>query len=242
MAKQPANAARIYLNHHNVSGYLTGFTDQFTQETMLVTALSDAGPRRLVGGYDVQASSLGLIDTANDDYDEQAWDAILDNSDHYLTRLPTGSAENSISYDYVVRLTAQPRSGAIGQAILLNFEAAGANGAVRGLVLASVTSTGAESRTGRNQGVTAAGTTYAVTFRLLAFTGTNITMVVQESQNDGSPDTYATISGLTSGALTAVGTVRATTTAATEAWKRVALTGTYSSALILVTAGTVQGT
>ena len=51
-----------------------------------------------------------------------------------------------------------------------------------------------------------------------------------------------TTDSVASGALTAVGAVRATTTAATEAWKRVNISGTFTSATILVTAGTVSGT
>ena len=55
-------------------------------------------------------------------------------------------------------------------------------------------------------------------------------------------DLYADIAGMTT-TLTAAGVARLTTTAATEAWKRVniqAFTGT--SAVIVVTGGVVQGT
>ena len=109
-------------------------------------------------------------------------------------------------------------------------------------VLGNSTETGAGQSTGRNQGVTTSPEEYQVVFHLLAFTGTDITIKVQESQNDGGGDAYADISGLTSGALTGIGVVRVSVTASTEAWKRLDFSGTFSSATILVTGGTVAGT
>ena len=93
-------------------------------------------------------------------------------------------------------------------------------------------------------GASTAGQTFAVVYRILAVSGAgSITLRVQESANDGAPDAYADITGLTE-TFTAVGAVRDTVTIATEAWKRLsvqAFSG-FTSVTILVTAGIVQGT
>lgn len=240
MAKSPASTFRVYLDEFAVSGYLNSSMQEVAQETPVVTCFSDTGPRRVVANYDVQHEDNGFFDGVDDAIDEILHGLVADTADHYLTKCPDGDSENDIAYDSVVRLTGKPLSGQAAGAVLLHLRAAGSDGMARGLVLASVTTTGAENRTGRNMGATTAGQTFQVVFRVLTFSGTNITLKIQESQNDGGADPYADIAGLTSGALTAVGVVRATTTAATEAWKRVNISGTFTSALVLVTAGVVS--
>ncbi len=242
MGKLSNSASRVFFDEFDLSGDLTGLTLNMTPELGVVTPLNATGPRRVMGNYDHDASFLGFLEPTDEGYDEKIFDALTDTSDHFLSQLFGANAEGSVAYDQVVRVNGQPRSGDIGGAVALNFDAAGSNGVVRGLVLGNVTSTGAEDRTGRNQGATSLNTIYAVIFRLLAFTGTDVTLKIQESSDDGSGDAYGDVSGLTSGALAAIGSVRATTSAATEAWKRLNISGTFSSATILVTGGTVAGT
>lgn len=241
MAKISAHGTRVYLDQYDLSGYLNSSEQNVDQETPVVTCFSDTGPRRVVGNYDYSHNDLGFFDGTTLTYDAIVH-ALLENaSDHYLTKLFGASAEGGIAYDSLVSLTRQPRSAAIGGAVLLNVESAGRNGMARGNVLANLTAVGAGNRAGVNQGVKASGPVYAVIFRVLAFTGTNITLKVQESSDDGAGDAYVDVAGLTSGALTAIGVVRATTTAALEAWRRVNISGTFTSALVLVTAGVVAG-
>ena len=242
MAKTAANVLRVYLDEFAISGYTNNSQMTVDQETLVTTCFEDAGPRRLVGNYDVMHDDAGFFEGGAGLFDVQL-DGLIDDNDHYLTKLPNGSAENSVAYDSVVRLTGKPMSAQAAGAILLKVASAGANGLVRGLVLGSATVSGAGDRTGRNQGATTLGQIYAVQFRVITFSGTNIVLKIQESSDDASADAYADISGLTSGTLTAAGVVRATTTAATEAWKRVNIStpGGFTSAVILVTAGVVAG-
>ena len=242
MSKQPANAIRVYLDEFDVSGVLNSTNLAVQPNTPAVTSFSDTGPRRVLGPYDYDTSHLGFFEGDSGLYDENMHALLSATGEHYLTQLFEGATENTIAYDSLIHVTGQPRSAQFEGAVLLNFDGAGQKGLTRGLVLGAVTTTGAENRTGRNQGTTASGTTYAVVFRVLTFSGTNITLKIQESSDDGSGDAYGDVSGLTSGALSAVGVVRATTTSATEAWKRLNISGTFTSCLILVTAGVVAGT
>ena len=241
MSKFPAHGTRILLDQYDISGYVNSFDLPFAQETPDVTSFADAGPRRVVGNYDYSSSVLGFFDGADDAVDEILHGLLANESDHYLTKMPGASAEGGIAYDLLVSLTRKPLSAATGGAVLLNIESAGRNGAVRGHILGNLTSTGAGNRAGVNQGVKASGVVYAVIFRVLSFTGTNITLKIQESSDDGAGDAYADVASLTSGALTAIGVVRATTTAAMEAWRRLNISGTFTSVAVRVTAGVVAG-
>ena len=242
MAKGPAKSVAVYFDEFALSGYLNATDQTITPETPVTTCLSDAGPRRLVGNYDVGHSDQGLMDTTDDSYDEQLFTAMGEAGDHYLTKMWAGSAEGALAYDSIVKISGSPRSAAVGGAVVLNFDSAGAGGIVRGVALRSAVVTDAGNGTGQNTGATAALVEYAVIFRVLVFDGTNITLTVEQSTDDGDVDAYELITGLTSGELTDIGVVRASTVAATEAYKRAVVAGTFTSATILITAGAVMGT
>ena len=238
MAKQPAKSMAVYFDEFIFSSYLNSTDQTITPELPVVTALSDAGPRRVVGNYDVSHSDQGFMDTLDDSYDEQLFTAMGEAGDHCLSKLPTGIAEGSISYDSLVKISGEPRSAAVGGAILLNFDSQGSGGIVRGVVLrsgAAVVGNGA----GQNLGATVAGQELAVMFRVIAVAGGNIILHIE----GGAADPPAVdIAGLTTSLMTVPGCERVSTIAATNAWKRVVTAGTFTTATILVTIGVVMGT
>lgn len=243
MAKLPAKSMKCWLDEFALAALVTGAGLDVSQEVPKVDTLGEAGPRRVVGNYDFTAPYLGLFDGDEDSLDEIIHALVGSNSDHYLA-LALGSSVGDVAYEGPVAISNKPINGQAGSAIVLNFEGMGRGGLSRGVLLGNKTTTGAESLTGVNQGATTSGQLYRSVFRLVTFDGTNITLKVQESSDDdpgGEGDEYADITGLTSGALTAAGTVVATTTAATEAYKRLNISGTFTSAVIVVTAGLVAG-
>ena len=237
MAKQPANKYRAYIDGYDVSGFLNAGSLAVEQETPVVTTFADAGPRRVVGSYDHNHSHGGFIDTANDSFDEIAFALLQTTTDHYLAHCWEGVAtEGNVVYEAVVQLTSQPRAASVGEAITINLDAAGSNHLARGVILRSATISGTGNGTGQNLGVTTTGQIIVATFRVISGTFTSITMLIEESQNDGGGDAYATLGSLTSGSMTAAGVVRVTHSTASEAWKRVrvsAFSGT--SCVVLVT-------
>lgn len=240
MAKLPANGTRVWLDQFAIAGYLTAPSMGIKQETIKTDCLDSSGPRRLVGNYDHEADEMGFFDGDDDLIDEILHSLVGNANDHYLTHVWGQSAEGSPCYDQFVMLAEKPLSGKSGDAVLLSSKYVGSGGLSRGLLLANATVTGADNRTGRNQGAKASGITYRAIFRVISFNGTNITLKIQESTDDGAGDAYADVTGLTSGALTAAGVIVATTTAAMEAWRRVNVSGTFTSALIVVTGGNVN--
>ena len=240
MAKLPASSQKVWLDEFALATDLTAAGLDVTQEIPTVTTLGDAGPRRLVGNYDFAMPYLGLFDFTDDAYDEQIHLLLESAADHYAT-IALGSAIGDVAYDGVCSLVSQPREASLGGAVALNFDLAGRESLSRGVLLGNKTTTGAEDLTGVNQGATVANQTYRAIFRIISFTGTNITLTIEESQNDGGGDAYGAIAGLNSGAQTGVGVWEAETTSATEAWKRLAVSGTFTSVVIVVSAGVLAG-
>jgi hypothetical protein len=74
----------------------------------------------------------------------------------------------------------------------------------------------------------------ALFVHLLAFTGTSVTVKVQES-SDNAGDAYADVVGATSGALTTIGAVSAFTslTLAVERYLKITTVGTFSNAVFI---------
>lgn len=243
MAKLAAKSVRAWIDEIDISGYINAATLDLTQEVPEVTCFSDDGPRRVTGNYDHKSSHNGFFDSADDSFDEQVFANFNTEEDHYLVQLFGGQAEGSIGGKLqLIRLSGQPRSAKVGDAQMLNIEAAGSGGLAQVTVLANAALSGTGTRTGRNMGITTTPRLFVASFHLFAFNGTNITMKVQESSDDAGGDPYADIAGLTSGALVAPGQVYASTTATTEAWKRIIVSGTFTTATIGVVAGSIAGT
>lgn len=72
--------------------------------------------------------------------------------------------------------------------------------------------------------------------QLTAFTGTSVTIKVQQSSDNGAGDAFADVTGLTTSAMSAVGAQRAATAAGltVERYLRVVTTGTFSAATFVV--------
>lgn len=243
MAKIPAKTARLWIDEHALTTYLSAADLKFDQETIKVDTLASDGPERLVGNYDFTTSFQGFLDAADDAFDEIAYTNLQTDEEHHAFLALTGSTEGSIGYEGPVRLKSQPRSAAIGQAVLLNLELEGAGPVARATILRSAALTGTGAGTGQNLGATLSGELLVVTYRILAVSGSgSIVLQTHESSDDGGGDAYASIAALASGTLTGVGVTRVTTTGATEAWKRVSCTtfSGFTSVTALVTIGVAK--
>ena len=244
MAKKAAHGSRFWLDEFQLSGYLTSSSLKVGQETVNVATFADTGPRRVVGNFDHTGDWSGLFDA-----DDGALEPVLavdgwTDEDHYLAHAFGSASEADLIYERVVRLKERPLEAKGGQALLLNFTDEGSGSLVRGQILRSAAVTGTGNGTGLNLGATTSGQLFVVTYRILAKSGTgSIVLQCQESQNDGSPDAYASISDLASGTLSGVGVTRKTTTSATEAWKRISVAtfSGFTSVTVLVTAGLAAG-
>lgn len=239
MGKVRASQARFYLDRYHISGNTRVGSLTINQPEIDTSSL--LGPGALIDNYTTQDEITAFNEYEDDGFDEYIHALVGDEGDHYLARLPTGAAENSLAYDGVVRLSRDPLVIALGSAQMRNLGFSGASGLYRGLVLRAGTITGNGNGTGRNQGATILGQEYAVTYRVLSGTFTSFDLQVQQSTDDGAGDAYSAIAALTQ-SFSAVGSARKSTTAVTEAWKRITVANWIgTSAVILVTAGLVAG-
>lgn len=244
MAKLASNTVRIWADEFALSGFLNSAGIDVKQEVIDVGCFSSTGPERIVGNYGHSGKIGGFFDAATGGLDPAVQVDLSTDEDHYLSVFPTGANEGSRGYDQVTRLTGKAWTSAVGGAVLLGADHDGSGPIIRSTLLRTATLTANNNGTGRNLGATTSGQLFAVIFRVIAVVGTgSFTLKLQESQNDGSPDTYADISGL-SQSFSGVGVARLTTTSATEAWKRAVLTGLtgITSATIVVTAGVAPNT
>lgn len=239
MSKVASHPSRIWLDEFALASYLIAAGVKVSQELADVTTFGDTGPRKVVGNYEHSADFSGLFDAATGALDPVlAIDAWTDET-HYLLQAFGAAAENDVAFMQPVRLTERPIEVKSGSAVLLNFSADGDGQIVRGKILRSADITGTGQGTGRNLGVSTAGQSFVVDYRVLAVSGAgSIVLACQESSDDGSGDPYAAVAGL-GATFTAVGVQRFSTTAATEAWKRIAVTTftTFTSVTVLVSAG-----
>lgn len=245
MGKQPASNVRIYWDQYKISPWLNSASLAIEQEIINVDDFESVGPEVLVGNYRYTYDIGGFGDFADDQIDEITH-ADIASGDHYAAICPLNTSgiptENTIAYEGIAALATRPITAASGAAWLLSFTATGTGGLTRATVLRSATVTGTGNGTGRNLGATTSGQRFMAVFRVISGTFSEITMNIQESSDDGSGDAYANISGLTSGSLAAANVVYASTTSATEAWKRVAVASfTGTNAVVLVTVGRVAG-
>src|SRR3990167_9562818 len=197
VAKVAGSTLRVYYDEFNVSGYVRPGSVSLSQQTPVVTTLSDAGPRRVVDNYAHSHEDTGFFDGADDAYDEIVRVALATDEDHHRGEFPDGTTDNNVAHEYVVRTNGEVRSWAVAEAILLNITAEGSGGAYRGRILRSAAITGTGAGTGRNLGVTTAGQIFAATYRVVSVSGVgSITLRIQESTDDAAGDPYADITGM----------------------------------------------
>jgi hypothetical protein len=244
MAKVSNVGTRIWVDEHDLSGFLNAAEQDVKQATPDVGCFSDVGPRRIVDGYDHSHSHNGFLDPADNSFDERAFVDLQTDEDHYLAHLWGAYAEGGIVYESIVRLSEQMRAGKLGSAQLLNLAAQGSGGMSRAVILRNATVTADGNGTGRNVGATTLGQITQVTFRVFSGVFTHIDVHIESSTDDGAGDAYADVAGLVAefAAADTPGVVRVTTTAATEAWKRVVISNwAGTSAVVAVTCGVVAG-
>ena len=206
-----------------------------------VTALEDAADAYLQGKLGGTVSATGFLGGVADGWDALANTSLTDSS-HVLTLAPTGITASSPAWLLYGFTVGTPQSYDVNDAVMLDWAGQLTGPIARGKVLtAATTVTGTGAQTGINIGTTTSSQTTVVHVLLTAVTGSgSLTIVTQESSDNGSGDAYATISGMTSTLTTAGSASRQTFTGVTEAWKRTNVTAFsgFTNATVLVAIGT----
>ena len=244
MAKVPAHPTRVWLDEFALSTEIMSANQDVSIETPVATAFGDAGPRRVEGNYDHADELNGFFDGTDDGFDEYIFTMLQEGTAHDIAKFFGSAAVGAVGYEGRVVLTRQPRTGGTGGAVLLNISAAGRGGLARVTMLNNSSLSGVAAGTGQNLGVTTSPDELVCVVRVISGTYTTLDIDIQESQNDGAPDAYANITGLTGFDFTGgAAYIRKSITITTEAWKRINVTAFVgTSALAVITIGQIQGT
>jgi len=243
-----SKAARAYYDHYRVSQIAQSVSLDFASDvadTSVIEGDSKTGVQGKTGGT---CSINGLLDVADDGWDEIAFDDIQ-NDTHYITVEPQGNTITSLAYLTQQNHTGEGRAMDQANVGLLNWSGQLTGDFGRGQVITTGEKafTGTGSDTGVNVGTTAATETALVVLHVTAFSGfTDVTFQIEESTDDGSVDTYAQITGWTIAVegnasagtdevtFTGTGTAWLSMTAATETWKRVTVSAVNGTGSITV--------
>ena len=120
MAKQPAPKVNISISSVALEDDINSFTLNIDQETPVVTALADSGPRRVVGNYDYNLDIGGVADFASGQSDATLFALVGASSAQTVAVDPTGetAASDDPNYDSAdMLLGSLSISGSVGVAV-----------------------------------------------------------------------------------------------------------------------------
>lgn len=100
MSKQPAKIINVSLGGVALEGYTKNFGLDLTQELPNVTAISDAGPRVVVGNYDWKSSLDGDADFAAGASDATIFGFVQSTAVHAMAFQPAGTTETADTPNY----------------------------------------------------------------------------------------------------------------------------------------------
>lgn len=245
MARVPGKKTKIYVDKWNWSGRTNTAEMNVNQVMVPVTTFESLGDEFIEGKYSGDTTINGFFDPTANDYDEQMWLAIGDGQNHAVGEYYEAAAVGTIGYEIQALIDSQERPIEVAGAVLLNCTGKSSGAIVRSTVLANklITGAGVVAGSSINVGATTAGQVFVALMRVLSFTGATMNVRIEQSFDNGGADPYTALLTFAQTAGTEV--QRLTTTAATEAWKRVNVTAVgagFTSALILVVVGVEQGT
>lgn len=240
MTKNPAKQTRLYIDQYEFASVLNAVDMDVTQELPVVTCLSDAGPRVLVGNYGHKHNLRGFFVSGSTEMDQLTHSMLASTADRYLAEMYAGTAEGVVAYESIAHPSGKPIRVAVGGAVLQELPMEGAGGMVRGMVLRNATLGASDTGTAIDQGANTAGT-YRATFRFSSGVYTNCVLQVQDSSNN---TTWGNSTGLTATSTGNSKIVVAETQTALRQYKRVIATTMAggTDAGVLVIGGVVVGT
>lgn len=243
MALQHGKTHAVYLDGLNLSALANQSSVSIDVDTAETTTFADTAKTFLEGDYGHTSSVTTFYDNTDDGWDELAFAAAVTtrDDDHYLADVVGGATAGNVCYERIVRWTSQPRTFEIGSAIMIPLSFQGTDRIGRGKVNYAGTVTATGQKTSQNYGATLSTATKYITYRVISVTGSgSVTLELEESSDNAAGDPFATVTGSSSGALTAVGVTRKTITAATEAYLRLSCTAFsgFTSVTVLVTVTT----
>lgn len=235
MPKESGIGDNFYAGQYNISGDINSLgTISAPLATLDVTDITQAAPERIPGLAD---GNIGFTALWNSDPDRAIQVLKQINRDNIMFSYYHKPAVGNPAASMIAKkLSFDPARGADGDLKVSVTSQANGFGLEWGrqLTAGAVTVTGTTNGTGIDtQALAAFGA--QLYFHVFALTGTNASIAIQHSNDDGVGDAYADIDTNSAGVtVTGVGTSRTQTgrTANVKRWVRLRITGTFTSLTI----------
>lgn len=228
MAFSHGKGASVLVDEYDLSAFLNTFDGAATADTAEVTTFGSSSKAYVAGTKDATISLGGFFDGTANAVDEVLQAALGGSA--LITLAPAGVATIGNRVSLADCITTSYGVGAtVGDAVTVSAEAQVTGGLLPGVLLASLVARTATGQTAAvdNGASTAAGA--KAFLHVTAFTGTNVTIKVQESPDNSTwADliTFSTATGATSESGTASGTI--------DRYLRVDISGTFTSVTFAV--------
>lgn len=221
--------AAVLVDEFDLSAFLNTVDAAATADTAEVTTFGNSSKTYIAGTKDATISLGGFFDGAVGAVDEVLQSALGGSA--IISVCPAGvatignrcSLADCLTTSYSVAAT-------VGDAVSVSAEAQVTGGLLPGVVLASLV---ARTATGQTAAVDNAASTAGgakAFLHITAFTGTNVTVKVQES-----PDNSTWADMITYTAATAIGSQSGTAAGTIDRYLRVDISGTFTSVTFAVT-------
>ena len=229
MTKRTGLGARLYHNGADLSNDIESIgTIGAPRNTLPATGIDKSAHERMIAHRDGVISAVAFFNpTAT-----HGLLAALPTGDNVVTAAPIGNAlgypaasmaGKQVNYD--------PTRAADGALTFAVDQVANGSGLDWGEVFGEITDTSATNSASIDAGA-ASTNGWAAYLHVIAFTGTNCTVTLEGSSDDGAVDTFTSIGAFT--AATGVTAERIAGTGALERYVRVATSGTFTSITFVV--------
>jgi hypothetical protein len=228
MAFTHGKGAAVLVDEFDLSAFLNTFDGSATADTAEVTTFGNSSKAYVAGTKDATISLGGFFDGAANAVDEVLQAALGGSA--IITLAPAGVATigNRCSLADCIT-TSYSVAASVGDAVTVSAEGQVTGGLLPGVVLASLIARTATGQTAAvDNGASTAGGAKAF-LHVTAFTGTDVTIKVQESPDNSTwadMITFTQATGVTSESGTASGTI--------DQYLRVDISGTFTSVTFAV--------
>lgn len=229
MAFAHGKGASVLVDEFDLSAFLSSYDGAATADTAEVTCFGNASKAYVAGLKDATISLSGFFDGSTGAVDEVLQAALGGSALISLCPAGAGTIGNRCSLADCIS-TSYSVSAPVGDAVTVSAEAQVSGGMLPGVVLASLVARTATGNTSAvDNGASTPGGAKAF-LHVTAFSGTNVTVKVQESADNSTwADliAFTQATGVTSQSATGAGTV--------DRYLRVNITGTFTSVTFAVT-------
>lgn len=230
MAFIHGKGAATLFGAYDLSAFLNNFDAAATADTAEVTTFGDSSKAYIGGLKDATVSLSGFFDGSAGAVDEVLAAALANVRVVTLAAAGAGAIGNRAQIGNVIS-TSYSINAPVADAVNISAEAQVSGGLLSGIILADLVARTVIGQTAANDNAASTANGLTASLHLTAFTGTDITIKIQESA-----DNVSWVDLITFTQLTAIGSELKSATGTIARYLRVDVSGTFTTATFAVAA------